>query len=138
MKYFIDSNVVIDAIRSKSAPIRGGHFEKVDAFQVEVPSIVIAELEYGARHSSNYEKRRNQYLEFIKDFSIAPFTDKEAEAYGRIRQQLTKDGTPIGGNDMLIAATALANGATVVTHNVGEFSKVKSLKVEDWTQPGED
>ncbi|MBP5158312.1 MAG: PIN domain-containing protein [Treponema sp.] len=70
----------------------------------------------------------------MRDFEIVPFSGKEAEAYGLIRQQLSADGTPIGGNDMLIAATALANDATVVTHNVKEFSKVKGLRIEDWTK----
>ncbi len=132
--YFIDSNVVIDAIRSKSAKIIGEHFRKVDFSQIKISSIVIAELEYGARHSDNYEKRRNQYRTFLREFEIIPFTDKESEIYGKIRQQLAEVGTPIGANDMLIAATALAYNATVVTHNVDEFSRIHGLKLEDWTK----
>jgi tRNA(fMet)-specific endonuclease VapC len=134
MTYFIDSNVVIDAIRSRNAEIICGHFEDKDFSQMKVPAIVVAELEYGARHSSDYARRRKQYSDFIRDFEIVPFSGKEAEAYGLIRQQLSADGTPIGGNDMLIAATALANDATFVTHDVKEFSKVKGLRIEDWTK----
>ena len=132
--YFIDSNVVIDAIRSKSAKIIEEHFRKVDFLQIKIPSIVVAELEYGARHSDNYEKRRNQYRTFLREFEIIPFTDKESEIYGKIRQQLAEVGTPIGANDMLIAATALSYNATVVTHNVDEFSRIHGLKLEDWTK----
>ena len=132
--YFIDSNVVIDAIRSKSAKIIEEHFRKVDFSQIKIPSIVVAELEYGARHSDNYENRRNQYRTFLREFEIIPFTDKESEIYGKIRQQLAEVGTPIGANDMLIAATALSYNATVVTHNVDEFSRIHGLKLEDWTK----
>lgn len=134
MNYFIDSNVVIDAIRSKQASTISEHFKKVDFSQIKISTVVIAELEYGALHSSNYSKSRNQYRNFIKGFEIIPFTEKEADFYGKIRQQLTEDGTPIGANDMLIAATALADEAVIVTHNVDEFSRVKGLIVEDWTK----
>jgi tRNA(fMet)-specific endonuclease VapC len=49
-----------------------------------------------------------------------------------IRAQLALAGTPIGPNDLLIAAIALANGSTLVTHNTGEFGRVNGLRIEDW------
>ena len=52
----------------------------------------------------------------------------------KIRQDLNAAGTPIGGNDMLIAATVVANNGILVTHNVGEFSRIKGLSLEDWTE----
>lgn len=61
-----------------------------------------------------------------------PFDDAAAERYAGLRAGLEKVGTPIGPNDMLIAAIALANDVTVVTHNVREFSRVPGLRVEDW------
>ena len=59
-------------------------------------------------------------------------TGKDAEAYGRIRADLERRGATIGANDLMIAATALANHATLVTHNTAEFSRVPDLAVEDW------
>ena len=70
------------------------------------------------------------------DSSVSlPFDDAAAEPYGRIRADLTARGQTIGGNDMLIAAIALANGCTLVTHNTAEFSRVPGLVIEDWQVP---
>ena len=132
--YYLDSNVVIDVIRGKF-PKLIEHFKSHDIEEIKIPSIVIAELEFGAQHSDDYEKRRNQYIQIIKPYEILPFTQKEAVAYGKIREQLAKDGKIIGPNDLLIAATALANGATIVTHNIDEFSRVEGLNIEDWREP---
>ena len=129
--FYLDSNVIIDVIRGKY-PNLMSHFKKYATSEIAVPSIVVAELEFGASHSDNYVKRRNQYLEVIAPYKIIPFTQKEAVAYGKIREQLSKDGSLIGPNDMLIAETALANDVTLVTHNTDEFSRVKNLKITDW------
>ncbi len=67
-----------------------------------------------------------------QQFTSLPFDDAAAEHYGRIRADLTGRGLLIGGNDMLIAAIALANGCTLVTHNTSEFSQVAGLAIEDW------
>ncbi len=61
-----------------------------------------------------------------------PFDDLAADVYGRIRADLERQGQAIGPNDTLIAAIALANGLTIVTHNTAEFSRVSGLLIEDW------
>jgi tRNA(fMet)-specific endonuclease VapC len=61
-----------------------------------------------------------------------PFDDRCAEIAGRIRSDLRAKGTPIGGNDLLIAATALAHDAVLVTHNTRELSRVSGLRLDDW------
>ncbi|MBR0125381.1 MAG: type II toxin-antitoxin system VapC family toxin [Treponema sp.] len=130
--YYLDSNVIIDATTRKTASLLLPYFEKLKPSQICIPSIVLAELEFGARHSKDYEKNLKIVSEFIAPFRIIPFSEKEASSYGKIREQLTKDGKLIGPNDMLIAATALANEAVLVTHNTDEFSRVKGLSLEDW------
>ena len=129
--FHLDTNVIVDAIRGKH-PNLEACFEKNSASNIAISAVVVAELEFGAAHSDNYEKRRKQYLDFIAPYKIIPFTEKEAVVYGQIREQLARKGTPIGPNDMLIAATALANGATLVTHNTGEFNRVPGLALADW------
>ena len=69
---------------------------------------------------------------FISQFLSLPFDDAAAEEYGRLRAFLAKQGLPIGPNDLLIAATALANNVTLVTHNISEFERVPGLQIEDW------
>ena len=134
MIFFLDANVVIDAIRSKTALIMREHFKKIDSSNIKISSIVVAELEYGAKHSNDYEKNKALYRQFIKDFEIIPFTHNEAVVYGDIRQKLAEKGQLIGANDMLIAATVLSYNATIITHNVDEFSRIPNLLIEDWTK----
>ena len=69
---------------------------------------------------------------FLK-VKICPFDEKAAETYGLIRSQLEKTGKPIGSLDTLIGAHAQSIGVTLVTNNIREFKRIKSLKVVDWT-----
>jgi tRNA(fMet)-specific endonuclease VapC len=129
--YYLDTNVIVDVIRG-NFPNLIEYFKKIDSSEIAIPSIVVAELEFGAAHSEDYAKRRKQYLEAIAPYKIIDFSEKESVSYGKIREQLTKEGKLIGPNDMLIAATALANKAVLVTNNTDEFSRVKGLVIEDW------
>lgn len=131
MKYFLDTNVIIDMLKGKSESIKR-HFEQADFGDVFVPAIVTAELEYGAAHSKNYETNRRLYEDFVKNFEIIPFDFSCRKTYGKLRHELTSKGLAIGSNDMLIAATAMTYGATLVTHNVGEFARINGLLIEDW------
>ena len=128
--FFLDTNVIVDAIRGKY-PNLEANFKKYASSEIAIPAIVVAELEFGAQHSDNYEKRKQQYLKLIAPYKVIPFTKNEAVIYGKIREQLTKEGKIIGPNDMLIAATAMANGATLVTHNIDEFSRINGLSFVD-------
>ena len=130
--YYLDTNVIIDATSRRTSALLLPCFKRVKPSEICIPSIVLAELEFGARHSNDYEKNLKIVAEFIAPYRIIPFTEKEACVYGKIRERLAKDGKLIGPNDMLIAATALANGAVLVTHNTDEFSRVEGLVFEDW------
>jgi len=97
-----------------------------------VSSIVTFELSYGAQ-KGRWRKANIALLEeFLLDFIIAPFDEKAAHAGGTIRTMLEKKGCPIGPMDTLIAAHAVSLGIPLVTHNLGEFSRVIGLKVENW------
>lgn len=131
MKYFLDTNVIIDALKGKSENIKN-HFKNINPDEIYISSIVAAELEYGAAHSHNYEENKRLYEKFIANFEIIPFDFLCRQAYGSVRQELTSKGVIIGSNDMLIAAVALTYGAVLVTHNIKEFSRIKNLVLEDW------
>ncbi len=96
--------------------------------------MVVGELLFGVErcdpaHRANTGLRVDQLRQ---QFTSLPFDDAAAEQYGRIRADLTERGLLIGGNNMLIAAIALARGCTLVTNNTGEFSRVAGLMIEDW------
>lgn len=133
MKYFLDTNVIIDAIKNKSSYLKQ-HFEETYATDIFVSSIVVAELEFGAAHSNDYSRNKTLYEHFIKDFAIVPFEKRYCVPYGEIRHYLTKTGQVIGWNDMLIAATAIANDGVLVTHNTAEFERIPHIQLADWTK----
>lgn len=99
---------------------------------IGVPAIVLYELEVGIKKSGSPGKRIKQLNNFISTVNVLPFRKVEAQASARIRAQLEKKGTPIGPYDILIAGTALANQATLVTHNLQEFKRIEDLSVIDW------
>jgi len=95
-------------------------------------SVVKAELLYGAHHSQRVAENLARLEAFFAPLRSHPFDDEAAEWYGVIRSQLRREGTPIGGNDLMIAATARAAGLTLATRNQGEFRRVPGLRVEVW------
>lgn len=94
--------------------------------------MVKAELLYGARASERVDENLSRLAELFGAFPSLPFDDEAASHYGVVRAQLKRAGTPIGGNDMLIAAIALAHDAAVATGNGREFRRVPGLRVLDW------
>ena len=132
MKYYLDTNIIIYALNGKYPAILP-HFEQVPSMAIVIPTVVLAEIECGARKSFDYEKTIQLYRKFMHPFDVAPFTRHAAECYGRIRADLEAKGQIIGTNDLLIAATVMAENGVLVTHNTREFSRISGLAVEDWT-----
>lgn len=95
-------------------------------------TVVKAELFHGARRSQRVAENLKLLQQFFQPFVSLPFDDPCAEQYGIIRTQLEREGRPIGPNDLMIAATALAHDLVLVTNNTGEFSRVAGLAIEDW------
>jgi tRNA(fMet)-specific endonuclease VapC len=108
----------------------------LDPAEVAMSAIVKAELTYGARKSSHVAANLRLVDAFLEPFALLPFDGRAADVYGSIRADLEREGRPIGPNDLLIAATALAHSLTLVTHNVSEFNRVPGLSVVDWESEG--
>ena len=129
--YMLDSCVCIDIMRGK-LPIAWDIMRKSDPKQFKVPAVVVAELEFGIENSADPRETRLLTESFLAPFEVALFDGACARAYGAIRKQLRDAGTPIGPNDMLIAATAIANQAILVSNNAREFGCVPGLRLESW------
>ena len=99
---------------------------------IVIPALVLYELEVGIAKSSSSGRRRAELDKVTEVVSILPFGRKEAQAAAAVRADLERIGKPIGPLDTLIAGTALANHATLVTHNTSEFGRVPNLEVVDW------
>ena len=94
-------------------------------------SVVKAELLYGAYHSSRTADNLRLLDQFFEPFISLPFDDACSDAYGRIRSDLARNGTPLGPNDLFIAATAVANDVILVAANEQEFGRVAGLAIEN-------
>ena len=129
---YLDTCVVIDFLRGRS-PELYDLFSRINPKLIAVPSVVVAELLCGVEKSANPRAAREAVEEFLLPFQVVPFDWRCANEYGKIRAALERQGKAIGGNDMLIAATALANDAVLVTNNVREFKRVPGLSLEHYT-----
>lgn len=132
MKYMLDTNIVIFVIKKRSADIIKRFLEH-EPEDICISSITYAELLHGVENSNAREKNKLALAMFLSGIQIVPFDMAAAEAYGRIRADLQRKGTPIGPMDTLIAAHAKSLGLIVVTNNTREFSRVQDLDLEDWT-----
>lgn len=133
MKYMLDTNICIYAIKNKPPEVIR-NFLRHNPDDICVSAITYAELTHGVEKSMAVEKNRIAITLFLSPISILEFDSSAAEEYGRIRADLEKKGTPIGPMDMLIAAHAKAEGLVLVTNNTREFARVEELEVEDWTK----
>lgn len=134
MRYLLDTNACIRYLNGQSKRVKN-RLESTrpqDIALCSIGSIVKAELFYGVEKSAKRERNMERLQRFIDQFVSLPFDDEAAVEYGQIRAQLEAIGTPIGPNDLCIAAIARVKDITLVTHNTREFSRVDGLKLEDW------
>jgi tRNA(fMet)-specific endonuclease VapC len=128
--YLLDTNAVSHAARYPHGPV-ADRMSQLLPGQAVITVIIEGELRYGIAkaNSAAIEQRVNLMLTRIPTLGLDPVI---ANHYGRLRAYLAKKGTPIGMNDLWIAAHALSLGLTVVTGNEDEFSRVPGLLVENW------
>jgi tRNA(fMet)-specific endonuclease VapC len=130
MKYLLDTNICIYVINDRSKAIVE-RFRKHRLGDIGVSTITAAELAYGVAKSDS-ERNRGALERFLLPLEVVEFDHAAALKYGSVRADLERRGRPIGPLDMLIAAHALALGATLVTNNQREFGRVPGLTVENW------
>ena len=131
--YIVDSNTCIYFMNGKYPSVRD-KFLSISPKDIKISSVVKGELLLGAFKSQTREQTTKKVEKFLKPFDVIDFTDKMSYDYAEIRATLEKSGNSIGANDLLIAATALNQKATLVTHNIDEFSRVHGLDIEDWVE----
>ena len=133
LRYLLDTNICI-YIAKQRPPSVAKRFAKLGIGSVGMSLISFGELHYGAEKSS----QREQALATLSRLSelipvIAP-SDTVGERYGAIRAHLERAGTPIGNNDLWIAAHALDLGVTLISNNTRELARVPKLKLDNWVE----
>jgi len=133
MTYLLDTNACIGWLRHNQAKLVA-RIQQERPTNIVICSVVVGELLYGAERAGAAHRVNNRIRvdQLRQQFVSLPFDDSAAEAYGKARAHLTAMGTPIGPNDLMIAAIGLASGLVLVTHNTSEFGRVPGLSIEDW------
>jgi len=134
LKYLLDTNICIFVIRQKPLNIVR-KFQQHLQSDLGISGVTLAELRYGADHSSDPAKNHSALDTFLALLEIADFDAPSADLYGNVRADLERRGCPIGPLDTMIAAHALRLGVPLVTNNAGEFRRVSGLVVEGWAAP---
>ncbi|MEQ8971402.1 type II toxin-antitoxin system tRNA(fMet)-specific endonuclease VapC [Coleofasciculus sp. F4-SAH-05] len=130
--YLLDSNVCIRLLNESASSNMARKLAELTPDDIRLCSVVKSELYYGAYKSTRRDRNLANLNRFFSQFISLPFDDNAAAIAGQVRAQLDVAGTPIGSNDLLIAAIALSNDLTLVTHNTREFGRINGLKYEDW------
>jgi tRNA(fMet)-specific endonuclease VapC len=130
-RFLLDTCACIDLLRGRSPDVFR-RLRRCDVDEVGLSSVTLAELLYGAARSARPAHHADIVARFCAPLAILPFDDHATGAYGAVRAELERRGTPIGPLDTFIAAHALSLGLTVVTGNDREFRRVEGLRVENW------
>jgi len=125
----LDTNVVVAFLNGNKSVLKK---IRLEINNIALSTLVVAELDYGAKVSQKAKENRERLYRFIDAVLIVPFDIECAKIFGTIKSKLRSIGRPTGEVDALIAATAMAHNATLVTANKKHFENIEGLKVEVW------
>ena len=126
----LDTNICIYIINAKPPAVLQ-RFRDYRMGEIGVCSVVAAKLAFGVAKSGSPRNRHALEL-FLAPLAVLPFDEAAVWAYGSLRAELERQGTPIGALDTMIAAHALSQQATLVTNNTSEFAWIPGLQLDNW------
>ncbi|EGK71399.1 MAG: type II toxin-antitoxin system VapC family toxin [Methyloversatilis sp.] len=132
MRHLLDTNIFIAALKGRSE-VRT-RLQRLPLADLLLSPVVLGELELGVAKSAWPERNRARLADVVQHLTVVPLDAEAAHHYADIRAVLERRGTPIGANDLWIAAQARALGAVLVTDNVRELGRVDALKIDNWLQ----
>ena len=131
-RFLLDTNILSDLVRNPQGAVTD-HILKEGESSICTSIVVAAELRFGAEKRGS-QRLTTQLETILSAIEILPMEEPTDRQYARLRYHLEKAGPPIGPNDMLIAAHALALGLALVTANQNEFRRVPGLALENWLE----
>ena len=125
----LDTNVVVAYLNGDKSALKR---IQADIGKVALCTLVVAELDYGAKVSQRAKENLEKLYQFLNIVQVVPFDVECAKVFGTVKSKLRSLGKPTGEVDALIAATAMTHEATLVTSNKKHFENIEGLKVEVW------
>jgi tRNA(fMet)-specific endonuclease VapC len=129
-RYLLDTKIISDLLRNPQGKVTQ-QISKLGEENICTSIIVASELRFGAAKKGS-QKLTDRVKAILSAIEVIPLEEPADSHYANIRNHLEKSGVPIGPNDLLISAQALALDLTVITANTEEFTRVPGLKVENW------
>ncbi|EKE14538.1 MAG: hypothetical protein ACD_12C00439G0003 [uncultured bacterium] len=127
MIYLADTDVIIDFLKNQKPAI--DLFNKINSESIKISVITFIEIEYGIKKSYHPEKKKEEFINFMNEFSVEIITINPtiAEEFVKLKIDLEKQKQPLSDFDLLIASTAIANNLSLVTRNTKHFKRIKNL-----------
>ena len=132
MRFMLDTIIISDMIRNPAGKAASAMVREGDA-AVCTSIVVASELRYGCARKGS-AKLLKKVEDLLAEIPVLPLDVPVDAEYGALRTELEAVGQPIGHNDLFIAAHACVLGAILVTANIGEFTRIRKLKVENWLE----
>jgi len=133
VRYVLDINICVYIQRQKPEKVLN-RFQKLQPGEAAISVVTWGELLYGAEKRKQRKSALRLLAEFKSFVPVLPIPENTGNTYGSIRALLESKGTPIGNNDLWIAAHVKAAGLTLVTNNEKEFQRVPGLKIQNWIE----
>jgi tRNA(fMet)-specific endonuclease VapC len=130
LRYLLDTNICTYVIKRRPESLLVRFNE--NASHLAISAVTLAELLHGAEKSSQPQRTLSVVEDFCSRLDVLNYGTKAAQHYGQIRSALERRGTPIGVNDLHIAAHARSEGLTLVSNNLRVFERVDGLLYENW------
>ncbi|WP_295446410.1 type II toxin-antitoxin system VapC family toxin [uncultured Thiodictyon sp.] len=131
MRWMLDTNTCIYTMKHHPPQVRA-RLRRLAIGEVGISAIVLAELQFGIQKSQRRAENAAALADFLPYCLVLDWPHEASGVYAEIRAELEAQGTPIGANDLLIAAHAMHLGCTLVTNNVEEFKRVRGLLRDNW------
>lgn len=130
MRYLLDTDTCIAAMRGRESAV--GKIAALSPDDCHVSTVTVYELAVGVAKCREPRKEAVKVALFLTNVHVLPFDAGAARRAGELRAQLEKRGQTIGPYDVLLAGQALVHGLTMISGNLGEFSRVDGLQIEGW------
>lgn len=135
MAGLIDTSAII--ILERRGDLLAANILEMVPGDLYISSVTASELLVGLNRAPQGKKRDNReraIAQVFESFPCLPFDFETARVHAEVQAEMMANGQRIGAHDLIIAATALAHGYFVLTHNLRDFQRVPGLSVKtvDW------
>jgi tRNA(fMet)-specific endonuclease VapC len=130
--YLLDTDICIYWLKGSQAV--KDHLLNAGTEHIAISVITAAELYFGAYNSVRVKENHFQLERFLDTITVLPLENSVLQTFGVLKAELRKEGQALADFDLLIAATALAEGRVMVTNNIRHYERIPYIRLENWVE----